>query len=294
MFKNGMRESKEGVVELDDIEPQIFTSFIEYALYGNYEMPNPQSSKKETTTQDRPMLIPIVELSEEDYASLSEHLFSQDSLLRRRQPYLKYMDLFVGQGADGMLYGLPKRLPGTEKEDLEKDSDLLMENRQFGEICMHHVKVYMFADRYNISKLRQLCLNRLHGCLVRAKLSDSGYHLLFNVIEFAFANTIPGDKLRKLLVQNCVADLSLIRNMPGFRRLLIQVPEIGFEIISELPKYWESRDKALIDIDAKFKENELTNIVTKRRHPTDSAGLLFDREVCDLTHESGINSWKPL
>ncbi|KAF4778573.1 hypothetical protein HER10_EVM0007121 [Colletotrichum scovillei] len=140
---------------------------------------------------------------------------------------------------------MPPGLPWNKDEELEANFDLMVANRLFGEICMHHVRLYIFADRYDIAQLRQVSLTR-------ARLGNPGYQLLFGVIVFAFANTMPGDKIRKLLIQTCVADFSMVRAMPSFTDLLHRVPELGVEIMTELPTYWEERKKAINDVNAKF------------------------------------------
>ncbi|KAI3543738.1 hypothetical protein CSPX01_06061 [Colletotrichum filicis] len=233
MLTNHTRESLEGVVEIEDVEPEVFTSFIKFAFYGNYNVPTSHKLQKaEDQEPENANLIPG-----ETYDSLLEHVLKHDFRLSKKQPYLRYLTLFINQGTPGKLYGMPPGLPWNKDEELEANFDLMVANRLFGEICMHHVQLYIFADRYDIAQLRQVSLHRLHSSLTRARLSDAGYQLLFGVIEFAFTNTMPGDKIRKLLIQTCVADFSMVRAMPSFTDLLHRVPELGVEIMTELPTY---------------------------------------------------------
>ncbi|GKT45332.1 uncharacterized protein ColSpa_05513 [Colletotrichum spaethianum] len=252
MLTNGMRESQEAVVELDELEPRVFTSFIKYTIYGNYEVPMARKSHESAAgAKDKEIAV----VPEGDYDSISDHVSKQVTLLisnRKSAPYVQYMESLVHQGCTGKLYGKPSALPANEKPDLEANFDLMVANRQFGEICAHHVKVYIFADKYDVRELKQLCLHRLHCSLVRAKLSDAGYQLLFDAAAFAFENTLPGDKIRKLFVQTCVADFSLVRVMPGYKDLCCQAPEVVYEIMMELPKYWDTHRNALIDVASKF------------------------------------------
>ncbi|OHE97327.1 hypothetical protein CORC01_07382 [Colletotrichum orchidophilum] len=251
MLTKGWRESVEGVVGIDDVEPEVFTSFIKFAFYGNYDVPTvskfQETAKNGETESDDAQLI-----QGESYDSLLDHLTKQDAVLCRNQPYLRYLMHFTDQGVPGKLYCMPSGVPWNQEDDLEANFDLLVANRLFGEICTHHVKLYIFADKYDIAQLREVCLHRLHSSLTRARLGNPGYQLLFGVIEFAFANTIPGDKIRKLLVQTCVADFSMVRAMPCFSDLLQRVPELGFEIMTELPRYSEEKHKAIWDVDSKF------------------------------------------
>ncbi|KZL79366.1 hypothetical protein CI238_01326 [Colletotrichum incanum] len=252
MLASGMRESQEGVVELDEHEPRVFTSFINYTIYGNYEVPVARERHKSAMDgTDKEVLV----VPDSEYDSLADHVLKQAALLannRKSAPYIQYMELFVRQGDTGKLYGKPPGLLTNGKPDLEANFDLMVANRQFGEICAHHVKLYIFADKYDIGELRQLCLHRLHCSLVRAKLSDTGYELLFDAIAFTFEKTLPGDKIRKLFVQTCVADLGLVRLMPSYKDLCCQVPEVVYEIMMELPKYWDTHRNAVIDVASKF------------------------------------------
>ncbi|EFQ32123.1 hypothetical protein CGRA01v4_08264 [Colletotrichum graminicola] len=249
MLTNGMRESQEGVVELEDQEPHIFTSFIHYILYGNYEASQKIREMKitvETADEEAPVR------AKGHYDSLTKHVSQMRPLVGPTMPYLKYMESFLYQGDAGRLYAKPSGLPTSESPDLEKSLDPSAADSQFGLITAHHVKLYVFADKYDVGELRQLCLHRLHNTLIRTGLSETGYRYLFEAIAFTFENTCPGDKIRKLFVQTCVADLVLVRHMPGYKDLCCQVPELAYEMMIELPEYWNSHIYALRDVAGKF------------------------------------------
>ncbi|KAJ0342007.1 hypothetical protein COL922a_001744 [Colletotrichum nupharicola] len=249
MLNNGMRESQEGVVVLDDVDKTTFTSFLDYATYGNYRFQRTIPSENIQSTLSDDDLTP-----EKRCDSLQDHLIHYDHRpdIIERKPYLKYMELFVKSGDQHGLYAPPTYLSEPDELGFDVDLDLKLSNKEFGEVCQHHVKLYAFADKWDISELRQLCPHKIHNCLTRVKLCDSGYHLLFALIDDAYKSTMPGDLLRKLFTQMCVSDISLIRGMSGFPRLVCRLPEIGLDMILEEPKYWEDKPKALADVNSKF------------------------------------------
>ncbi|KAK2004409.1 hypothetical protein LX36DRAFT_649963 [Colletotrichum falcatum] len=236
LITSGMRESHEGVVELDDLEPAVFTSFIRYSLSGNYE-------------------VPVTRPVPENHPSLCECIGSLERLVianLRLLPYIEYMELFANQGHTGKLYGKPPAHPTGGSRNPESHCDLSAVTSQFGPACVHHVKIYIFADKYDVSQLRQLCLHKLHLSLVHERFGDGGYRYLFEAIALAFENTRPGDRLRKLFVQACVADLATVRAAPGYKDLCSRAPELAYEMMMELPEYWNTSSNARRDIASKF------------------------------------------
>ncbi|KAK2024479.1 hypothetical protein LX32DRAFT_731418 [Colletotrichum zoysiae] len=262
MLTNGMRESKEGVVELDDLDPCIFTSFIQYALCGNYNVPKPEDGTK-------------VELLDKKARVRFNNL--QESVLDRRpldkpETNLEYLNHFMRQGDMGMSYARPPGLPasvGPEAPDMKAKPDSPVSWSRWTVACAHHMRMYVFADRYDAGELRQLCLHRLHRSLVfrlflslslakplslsLAKPNETGYRYLFEAVAFGFENTCPGDKIRKLLVQACVADLPQVRPMTGFKELCGRIPELSYEMIMEAPI---SRPPSTINTEAKTQAYE--------------------------------------
>ncbi|KAF9874790.1 hypothetical protein CkaCkLH20_07927 [Colletotrichum karsti] len=244
MLQNGMRESQEGVVVFKDLDTVVFASFLDFATYRNYKFQRSQDPKIPQVDHRSP---------EKRCDSLRDHLVPyQGTGMMDKRPYLKYMYLFVESSHTGRIYG-PASGPAELNPPFDVELDLSISNREFGEVTRHHVKLYAFAEQWGVSELKQLCLHKIHSCLTWVKLSNSGYNLLFDIINLAYSSTMPGDKLRKLLNQMCVADITMIRGMPGFSRLAHDLPEIAVDILLEEPKYWEEKAKALEDVIGKFR-----------------------------------------
>ncbi|KAF6803251.1 hypothetical protein CSOJ01_11019 [Colletotrichum sojae] len=254
---NGMSEAIKAEATLGDTQPSTFASFIDWATYGDYKFH--AIIQKTVAAKPQPPKDAAAAKGEDQHESFQQLLQQYPPDLIAKKLYLLYMQWFVYSGLPDGLYRHPRpELTGTAPadDDFDADLDLAMENREFGERCYHHVQVFVFADCYNIPELRQFCLHKLHRCLQRAKLSDEGYQLLFELIAIAYDNTGEGDPLRKLFVQACVADLCLIRRAPGFSSVLDGVPEVAADIFREQPKYWDCRLVALCDVEAKFKRPE--------------------------------------
>ncbi|KAK2054733.1 hypothetical protein LY76DRAFT_619056 [Colletotrichum caudatum] len=238
MLTNRMRESQEGVVELDDVEPRVFTSFIQYTLCGNYQVPGPVDEMEIVVeTGDKEALF-LRDWELWSFATRPRTFDINGKPLSSPQ----YAAAFIRQGDACMPYAKPPGLPAREISDTDEYVDLSFAESRFAMICGHHVKLYIFADMYDVVDLRQLCLHRLHRSLayrllrsvVHAKLGDAEYQHLFDAVAFVFENTCTGDKIRKLFVQACAADFSLVCLMSGYKDLCLRVPEVAYEMTMEL------------------------------------------------------------
>ncbi|KAJ0164048.1 hypothetical protein CTA2_1863 [Colletotrichum tanaceti] len=115
------------------------------------------------------------------------------------------------------LYSSPPEILRSDVSDFDPSSDLKSVNRIFENSCNHHIRVYIFADRYDVAELQQSCVHRIQNILLRVKLSEKGNWMLFDMIAFIFGKTMSGARLRKLFVQLCVANCGQIQNKPGYK-----------------------------------------------------------------------------
>lgn len=251
---NGMIEATRAEVALEDTQPAIFASFVDFATYGNYSMDYTAEAQSLGRTQSLGSTAPKAAYEQD---SLHDDLQLIPTELIAKTPYLRYIQLFIDCGLPDGLYGDPQPWRNfcnttLTESGFVRDHRIVQVHRELRERCNHHVQVYVFADYYDVPKLRQICLYKVHYCLQRARRSKKGYKLLFETILLAYDNTREGDLLRKLFVQACVADLYNIRQVPGFSDLLERVPGLAMDILQEQPKYWEDREVALSDVDTKF------------------------------------------
>ncbi|TLS20704.1 uncharacterized protein PpBr36_11040 [Pyricularia pennisetigena] len=74
-------------------------------------------------------------------------------------------------------------------------------------ISIHHSRVYVLGDRYDITRLVYLSFNKLHHTLVDYDLSEHNIDGIVKLLRFCYAEAVP-EKLRQLVVHyaSCNAD----------------------------------------------------------------------------------------
>ncbi|KAL6864587.1 hypothetical protein J3F83DRAFT_143103 [Trichoderma novae-zelandiae] len=107
----------------------------------------------------------------------------------------------------------------------------------YTEVFLSHAKLYVLADKYDIPKLRQLCLHYLHATLMTFNLHQDSVEDIVNLVKYSFKNTVEKDKLRNLLVQYSACFTREITKSVFWQDLVAECPEFGSEMAKEIGKY---------------------------------------------------------
>ncbi|KAK2024480.1 hypothetical protein LX32DRAFT_705436 [Colletotrichum zoysiae] len=80
---------------------------------------------------------------------------------------------------------------------------------------LQHCRLYIFADKYDLEKLKALCVEK--------------------------PETEAGDAMRKLFFQYVLTDMAWMMKQPVFNKLLKEMPEISHELLFMVPlAYWKA------------------------------------------------------
>ncbi|EFQ32130.1 hypothetical protein CGRA01v4_08256 [Colletotrichum graminicola] len=105
-----------------------------------------------------------------------------------------------------------------------------------------HTNLYILANKYNITDLKDLCYRKIRLTLLYAPTADQLFAALFHTIRIVYDNTIHNDPLRSLLAKYCISDMASIMSCKGDDRiapLLKSVPSFAADLLLEIPHdYW--------------------------------------------------------
>ncbi|KAF7514098.1 hypothetical protein GJ744_004423 [Endocarpon pusillum] len=257
MTNEHMEEARKGEARLEDVEESTFVGFCEFAYTGDYRSrvkdpePDVQSNNDAPSEEEA---VPAIAAADEKLMA-AEALAAFDSMVEEAE-----QTSFVGsKKVKKVKKG--KKQSGTEKfwDDQSKteklwddfkllrfddsvrtneqpaplNSDPSISHRPTASL-LYHVKLYVFAQKYLIHKLRILALRHLHGCLRNLALTKRDTGDILEILEFAYTNTDRGqsndDDLRRLIVHYAACEADILKQDAGLRGLLEEYGELACDL----------------------------------------------------------------
>lgn len=232
LLTGGMKESLEGKIIWDDVEPTTFLLLLDYAYTGSYPIPYPDSTYNDEcgSWEERKAGEETVH-----YESLRTWIKYSAKGDNGRHAVLDFCEEHFSK------YAVSEVTSRINKNSLRtKESESLDLNIS---IVLNHLlepsKLYILADRYLIDDLKKSCLNDVRRKLCNA---DGDYTLMTHVctvLRFLHAQTLPQDKLRKLFLRYLIADMRYAMTSGG-EDLICDFADYAVELLLEIPRtYWE-------------------------------------------------------
>lgn len=236
------KEAKDGFVTWDDIDERTFLSFWLYVYTGDYNDPEP-----------------VVEAEADTEASSIQHEAIADDpndhsiqATPTEEPGLEFQSEEVAtaepEAASESIWGHApekkakrKRIPKREMlwNDFQKswciDMSIYVENgtrsigsgpTDHGDIFIHHCRVYILADRYDITRLVDLSFKKLHQALIGYDLSEQKLKDIVELLRFCYADAVP-EKLRQLVVHYVSCNAEKLWKSEEFWELLEDYSNLG-------------------------------------------------------------------
>lgn len=255
LMSGGMQESVDRQAVLEEIEPQTFVLFAEYAYTGLYRVPETSSDIKTPDVQVSPHKLP-------------EHLYCQFCSRQighchRGFGLVVCTTSLCGLGARKVQYckgcGIsPIAAPAIDLcsnclLDIDSTGDQLgrfgkreypvdgMSHAEAKEHLAklrpvdhptsevsHHAKLYVFANMYLIGGLKQLCLHKLHRDLMVLEPKEDNVSAVIELLEYTYDNTAKeednsegvGIELRELVMAYAASRAFELINFEKFREML--------------------------------------------------------------------------
>lgn len=104
---------------------------------------------------------------------------------------------------------------------------------------MHHVQLYFPADKHTIEDLKLLCLKKIRHFLSKCPGTFQLKTILLESVPVIYSWTVPGDLLRRIVIQYFLANMNWIDTGTRFKALRRSTPEFGLDLLDEIPhSYW--------------------------------------------------------
>ncbi|RYO98324.1 hypothetical protein DL764_007125 [Monosporascus ibericus] len=232
LINGTMSEACEGTVVWDDMDPDTFVRFSEFAHSGDYTTPKIELRTEPFEHTGGQMSIKAEELSQWA-ADDEEEAFSIDYKTRKEMRKGSVHDVrrFIAASS-------PPPGPVSNPQRVEEPG------ADYKKLLLCHIQLYIVGDKYCIPDLTALTNHKLHRAF---QASCDGYqHLedIADVARYAYTNTVKGDKLRTLLSHNIASRFNGFKGFihhPVIRGLLEESGEIVVGVAIHLAKGIDER-----------------------------------------------------
>ena len=238
MINGYMSEAQEGFAVIKDVDEGTFVRFIEWAYNGYYgagkfkiDSPIPDSAclGEEMAGESYPeAAADIVDEAPEDVMhytpsldnstqqeeeGIEVHSIDENASLPSRQRLKK---LFIDRQPIVRQQAISICPPRPNQAS----------NEDYTEVILSHARVYVFAEKYDIEKLKALALDELHGTLQNFDLYPERTGDIIALLRYVYANTgepVDGvEDMRTVLKDYVGFEMDILMKNNDFRDLMIE------------------------------------------------------------------------
>jgi hypothetical protein len=248
LVTNGMAESKQKLATLSDVQEEDFARFFQFAYTGDYSAPlyiiDESASDDGIGSQPEEKVVTDAESergSPEEFARVRlkdrrrRVAIPQDPDVEKRFPsrpmYQKWGPEWIAWKVDDYPINLSfkfenKRfytdLPRKELFDACEPTSNTSPKQDFTPVFLAHARLYEFAERYMITTLKHLVLQKLHQTLLRFEIHVNRVRDIVELVRFAYSNdhTSNVEELRVLVTVYVASEFEVIRSSEEFETLL--------------------------------------------------------------------------
>ena len=209
MITGGMSEAHQGSAVLGEVEKSTFARFTEWVYQGYYTAAAVKGrlpwdselvkERKKSVSKPSPWAL-WDETHHQKHWSKNElkQMFIQSEPTVRREK----IEIAVPSPRPNIMYG----------ED-------------YTDVFLSHAKLYVFAEMYDVQKLRTLALENLQNALKNFILHDQRTGDIITLIRYVYSNTsarCEGDEMRMLLTHYVGVEMDTLMKDEGFKDLMIE------------------------------------------------------------------------
>ncbi|SPO06557.1 uncharacterized protein DNG_09247 [Cephalotrichum gorgonifer] len=220
LVNDRLKEAADGTVLWDDVDEHTFTSFWQYAYTGSYETPRLGSrvvTKAKTNGETKPGREPVDARPVEDSGRQSPEGVGSGApptsvlALRKKKARNSNRDALWTSFCSSWKVDLPAHVISTPHEHKGLDDN--------AETFIHHVNVYLLADRYGIPRLMDVSFSKLHKALIRYAAQEAKLHDIVALLRYCYGDPVPG-RLRDLVVRYAACEIEQLWKSEDFRNFL--------------------------------------------------------------------------
>ncbi|RYP66175.1 hypothetical protein DL771_007951 [Monosporascus sp. 5C6A] len=240
-----MSEACEGTAVWDDMDPDTFVRFTEFAYSGDYTTPEIElrtEPDEHTRDQLSPKAGRFVQWGTDEEVEELLTYYKTHRALGRDNVVQRFIE--ASYPSPGPVFN-PQRVK-------ERDMD-------YKKLLLCHIQLYIVGDKYCIPDLTALTTHKLHRTFVA---SYDPYELqrtfrdaydayepqgIADATRYAYANTVQGDKLRTLLSHNIASGFHGFKisiSYPAIRGLLEESADIAVDVAIHLAEDIDELNRA--------------------------------------------------
>lgn len=190
-----MKEAAEQRVWLDDVDKETFARFAQFVYTGTYTPAQPNDREPK--------------LDDEKAETWDE------VEVAKRIEWVTSMKAETWEGFECMEYPVPDlSMPSSSGEGKSED---------YSPVFLSHVKMYIFADKYNIILMQSLSLQKQHTAFCSLDSYKTCASAIVKVLHYSYEHTTPTETepLRKLLSRHMAYEIDSMLKNADFRSMLV-------------------------------------------------------------------------
>lgn len=196
-FTNNMKESISQTIKIDDFEADTVEKFLEYIYKGQYEF---EDGVERVGSEDQEVKFESFDINTDSNAWQHFEGFICDGIVR------------------------------PDSEVPENDHNMI----DFTQAFLCHVKLYVFADKYDVEGLATETSTQLHHVLSKFKLFETSIGDFVNLIEYVYDNITKYwyvDKMKDVICSYSISIMAHLVENKRFVELLNSRPDLERDLI---------------------------------------------------------------
>ncbi|KAK7927857.1 hypothetical protein PG985_004855 [Apiospora marii] len=214
-----MKEATDGRVVWEDVDEQTFVRFTQWAYTNDYDDASPDILLDASSIQTQPQSANSISVEPEGGLYRIEDKAEKASSATKSSA----MSKAFCEGENWVM-GSTTFKPRPNKEACE----------DYTKVFFCHTNLYILADKYDITKLGQLSMHKLHSTLKAFMLYPSRMGDILSLVELVFNNTLAEDELRTMLVLYCTCIVENLAKCEEFQLLLQGCPEFTSALVAKM------------------------------------------------------------
>ncbi|KAF2132122.1 hypothetical protein P153DRAFT_394293 [Dothidotthia symphoricarpi CBS 119687] len=216
LVNGSMKEALENIARLPELEVEDFERICEFAYRDNYTDPEPD----------------IIDDTDDNNSTLLSPSIAQ--IVITGGISRQYVHTFITLGFGQWSAARAVISPWSGQEHWEVD---------VSDVLMAHARLYTFAEKYMIYKLKHLALHRLHQFLVSLPVNTLTRAAVVDLLVFVYDNNNTADRiynseheheavdpLRNLVVKFMLIHLDAFRGFPEYRKFMEQGGQYAIDL----------------------------------------------------------------
>lgn len=263
-----MSEAQAGCAWLEDVEESTFIRFSQFAYTGDYNAADPEillSSSNIASTIPEPPTIETdspVAFEEPVMLTISPPTMAPDGEEAEKPINLEQISHYASKSRRNKLnkfmyhYNTEEGTLSSRREQLWKIFESLTYNvpgapkysfhprknlescEDYKDVFLSHARLYVFAEKYDISPLKMLSLSKLHKTLSVFTLWKERVEDIVALIRYSYANTVhrpsSNDPLRLLVIHFATCVVEKLVKSSEFTALLEEPGELASDLVVKM------------------------------------------------------------